>query len=161
MNRVGDTLIHSGDNRCIVHRLVQAEVEFIVVGGLAVAWHCPSRSADDMDLLVNPTAENSVRVASVLDGLGLSGHTSSSFERLGVQVPLKSRQYAELLTPEKDGISFADTARDAVHGKLFNIPVRIAGVATLVAMKERAARAAEAQRDKHLRDIALLRQHTA
>jgi hypothetical protein len=57
MNKVGDTLMHFGANEQIVREFLSVGVEFIVVGGLAVAWYCPDRQADDMDLLVNPTPD--------------------------------------------------------------------------------------------------------
>ncbi len=67
MNRVGDKLLHVGANKELIHAFTSGSVEFIVVGGLAVSWYCCDRKADDMDLLVNPTHENSVRNARALD----------------------------------------------------------------------------------------------
>jgi hypothetical protein len=75
-------------------------------------------------------------------------------------VPLKQNYYAELLTPDKDGPAYAEIAYDAVEGKLFNISVRIASVASLIRLKERAVKSAEAQRDKHLQDIERLKKHS-
>ena len=156
MNKVGDTLLHFGANEGLVRGLVDAGVEFVVVGGLAVAWYCASRQADDMDLLVNPTPENSSRIASVLGDLNVRGFVADSFARLGLQVPLKQTYYAELLTPEKGGATYAEIADTSVAAKLFSIPVRLASVSSLIAMKTRAATAAEAQRGKHQADLELL-----
>jgi len=50
MNKVGDTLIHNGANEELVRALQSEGVEFVVVRGLAVAWYCSDRQADDMDL---------------------------------------------------------------------------------------------------------------
>lgn len=159
MNRIGDSLQHTGSNEQLVHAFTSGGVEFIVVGGLAVAWYCADRQADDMDLLVNPTSENSVKVAGALDGLQLRGFSATSFTKPALQVPLKQHLYAELLTPRADGPSYTEVAETAVDAKLFNIPVRVASPASLIRMKEQAVASAEAQRDKHLKDIERLRKH--
>jgi hypothetical protein len=159
MNRVGDTLLHFGPNEQLLRALIDNGVDFVVVGGLAVSWYCSTRQADDMDLLVNPTSQNSARISEVLARLHLHCHDSASFSRPGLRVPLKQTYYAEILTPPKEGPSFDDVASDAADAKLFNIPVRLASVRSLIQMKQRAAAAAESQRDKHLGDIECLKQH--
>lgn len=157
MNRIGETLIHTGTNEEIIRSFVSGSVEFIVIGGLAVAWYCADRQADDMDLLVNPTADNSRRIASALanlDGLSSVSYTDVSFAKLGLQVRLKEYYYyAELLTPRKDGPTYSEIAKDAVKAKLFNIPVLLASKGSLIRLKEHAAKSAEAERDKHFKDI--------
>jgi hypothetical protein len=153
MNRVGDSLYHFGGNELLVQALASAGVEFVVIGGLAVAWYCADRQADDMDLLVNPTPENSRRLAMALTGLGLHGFSDHSFMRLGLQVPLKGQFYAELLTPTADAPSFSETYAEAERGKLFGIWVWIASRSSLIHMKKAAAASAQAQLEKHLEDI--------
>jgi hypothetical protein len=110
-----------------------------------------------MDLLVNPTPENSARISRALDGLHMNGYTSDSFTKPGLQVPLKQLYYAELLTPQKDGPAYSEVAKDAVDAKLFNIPVRLASVVSLIRLKEQAVASAEGQRAKHLKDIERLK----
>ena len=156
MNRIGDNLVHFGANEGIVCSLLDVGVRFVVVGGLAVAWHCPERQADDMDLLIEPTSENSSRTSEALSRLGLTGFGPESFARLGLQVPLKQNYYAELLTPEPTGLSYVEVESHAVDAKLFGLPVRVASVETLLQMKRRAASSAESQRQKHEADIVLL-----
>jgi len=155
MNRVGDTLRHFGPNEELVRRLLGAQVDFVVIGGLAIAWHCPTRLADDMDLLVNPTEDNSARIAAALVELGFEG-PPDTFLSLGRQVTFKQLHWAELLTPEKDGPQFSDISSLSVPGKLFGMPVKIASVASLLALKKRTLDSANAQRAKHLADLELL-----
>jgi len=159
-NRIGDNLVHFGANEELVHALLATGVKFVVIGGLAVAWYCPERQADDMDLLVEPSAENSARVAAALASLRLHGFTADSFAKAGLQVPMKGAYYAELLTPAQDLPTFSETEAQAVQAKLFNLPVLVASVSTLIAMKKRAAQAQPAQREKHLSDISLLERHS-
>ena len=159
MNRIGDSLHHVGTNAELVRAFISNGVEFVVVGGLAVAWYCSNRQADDMDLLLNPTPENSARVSRALSGLQMHGFSDSSFTKHALQVPLKQHLYAELLTPTAVGPTYSEVASTAVDAKLFNFPVRIASPASLICMKEQAVASAEAQRQKHLDDIECLREH--
>jgi len=159
MNRIGDTLTHFGANEELIRVFKVSEVEFIVIGGLAVAWYCSDRQADDMDLLVNPTPENSARISQALNGLHMSGYSAASFTQPGLQVPLKHIYYAELLTPKNEGLTYSEVDKDAVDAKLFSIPIRLASVASLIQMKEQAISATEAQREKHVKDIERLKQH--
>jgi len=159
MNRIGDSLHHTGANAELVRAFTSGGVEFVVVGGLAVSWYCAERQADDMDLLVNPTPANSACVAHALDGLHIRGFSATSFTKPALQVPLKQHLYAELLTPRPEGPTYTEVAETAVDGKLFNIAVRIASPASLIRMKQQAVASAEAQRDKHLKDIGCLKKH--
>ncbi|MBI3053954.1 MAG: hypothetical protein HYY77_07925 [Betaproteobacteria bacterium] len=159
MNRVGDTLLHVGANEELIRAFTSGGVEFVVVGGLAVAWYCSDRQADDMDLLVNPTLENSARISRALDSLRMHGYSDRSFTKPGLQVPLKQVHYAELLTPQRDGPAYAEVAKDAVDARLFNIPVRVASAAALIRLKEQAVASAETQKDKHVMDIKRLKKN--
>lgn len=101
MNRIDDNLHHFAANEEVVRAFIQNEVECILIGGLAISWHRRIRQADDMDLLVNPTKENSERVAKAFEGLGLKGANANSFTSPGGQASLKQRHYADILTPKK------------------------------------------------------------
>jgi hypothetical protein len=157
MNRIGDNLLHFPANEEVVRSFVKNEVEFILIGGLAISWHRRKRQADDMDLLVNPTKENSERVAKAFEDLGLKGASPNSFTAPGVQAPLKQRHYAEVLTPRKGGVTFSEVAADSVDGKLFQVPIKIASVSTLIKLKQEAVASAAEQLQKHQADVELLR----
>lgn len=162
MNRIGNNLVHYGGNEELVHALIRCRVDFILIGGLAVAWYCETREADDMDILVDPTEENSAKIAKMLLSLGIVGEFDSrSFMRLGVQVPLKHRHYAELLTPHPQGLSYSEVVATATDVCLFNVPVKAASPAALIQMKRLAIETSGAQCDKHRADIACLQQYAA
>jgi hypothetical protein len=159
MNRSGDTLQHTASNAEIVHSLAGNGVEFVLVGGLAVAWYCLERQADDMDLLLNPTSENSGRVSIALTAIGLRGFSADSFTRAGLQVPLKKYFYAELLTPRLEGPSYSEALDGAEKANLFDTLVHVASPTVLIRMKQLALASPEALRDKHVKDIECLRKH--
>ncbi|MEX8520811.1 MAG: hypothetical protein AB3X44_20085 [Leptothrix sp. (in: b-proteobacteria)] len=161
MNRIGENLIHFAPNEELVRAFVNAHVRFVVIGGLAVAWHCAERQADDMDLLIEPSAENSARIEAALKSVGISNLQPGAFARDGLQVPLKQHLYAELLTPRTEGPTFEEVESQAVDGRLFNLPVQIASRTTLLKMKSIAVAAGDSSAEKHQRDIDLLHQHDA
>ena len=156
MNRIGNNLIHFGMNKRIISTFSQNLVEFIVIGGLAVAWYCATRQADDMDLLVNPTVENSERIWRAFNSLDINGYNKLSFVKSGLQVPLKKIHYAEILTPKENGPTYSETIKDSVDAKIFDFPVQVASVAILIQMKKLAVSSIETEKDKHLADIVLL-----
>ncbi len=154
--------MHFGGNEALVRALLDHHVEFMVIGGLAVSWYSPERQADDMDLLVNPTMENSERLYSALSSLGLNGFSPKSFSQVGIQAPLKSQFYAELLTPKMDGPSYAECSTGLVQGKLYGLPVAIVGLEALIRLKEHAVQKHESAStteplEKHRQDVARLR----
>lgn len=153
MNRIDDNLVCFGANRCVVEQLVKAGVEFVVVGGLAIAWHCTNRCADDMDLLLRPTEENFDRLRIALHALHLHLEEGALDAR---QIPLKGQYYCDLLTPRRDGASFDEVLQSAVKGKLFYFPVSIASPAVLLQMKRQALSDAGQDTAKHRADIQLL-----
>lgn len=161
MNRFGDNLICTGANEQLVAAFVANDVDFLLVGGLAVAWHCQTREADDMDLLVNPTPANSRRVHNALQSLNVVGHDASSFARTSVQAPVKQYRYADVLTPASDGPTFEEIADATVPANLFGIAIRLPTIPMLVRLKEHALTANSGNRDKHLADIVLLQDSSA
>lgn len=48
-------------------------VEYVIVGGYAVAFHGHIRSTKDMDILVRPTPRNAKRLILALDEFGFGG----------------------------------------------------------------------------------------
>lgn len=53
----------------LIAALVEGGIEFIVVGGFAVAAHGYPRATKDIDICPNPTTENLARLADVLAAL--------------------------------------------------------------------------------------------
>ncbi|MGZ5575903.1 MAG: hypothetical protein ACXWEV_03420 [Methylobacter sp.] len=159
MNRIGDNLICAGLNKEIVKVFFAFDVEFILVGGLAISWYCSSRKADDMDILVNPTKENSEKITNARGKLGLTNFPSDCFAKPSVQAPIKQIYYCDIITPARNGLTFENLMKDSVLGRLFNITVHIPSIENLIKMKESAINSAGKELNKHQRDIGLLRKH--
>lgn len=124
-------------------------VEYIVVGGHAVAFHGHPRFTGDIDFFVRPTSENAARVLGALRDFGFG------------DLPLISRDFT---TPERivqlgqppnridlltsiSGVEFDDAWNDRIPGNLDEQPVNFLGFDTLVRNKKASGR------DKDLADV--------
>lgn len=159
MNRIGDDLYTTGSNKEIVQVFTELSVEFVLIGGLAVAWYCSDRQADDMDLLVNPTEENAARITQALSRLRYANIDQKLLCIPNVQLPLKQNHYAEVLTPHTQGPSFENVVQSAVHGSVFGIPTLIASAQSLIELKRLAVASESEAMQKHLLDIEWLEPH--
>ena len=157
VNKIDGTLQCNGSNKQVIEALVKNSVEFLLIGGLAVSWFCP-RQADDMDILVNPSLENSRKVFHSIVSLGyLEGFAETSFSRNGVLAHLKKYHYADILTPKETWPSYKKLASDAVEASIFNIPIKLPSVLNLIELKNLAIKEAEESIEKHQNDIRLLK----
>ena len=156
MHRFSDNLTHWRSNEELVRALVANDVDFVLIGGLAVAWYCESRQADDMDLLVAPTVENSNRIYDALTSLQLADFAADSFARDDVRARITDRYYAELLTPSTGGPAYREVVQSAEPAMLLGVPVRVPSREMLVRLKLHALAAKHDGRDKHLSDVELL-----
>jgi hypothetical protein len=133
------------DYRDLLLELIDVGVEFVVVGGWAVAVHGHARATDDLDILVRPTAENAAKVYLALQQFGapLEAHgvTAGLFarERYGYRIGVKP-MLIEILTAVS-GIDFAEASRDPVLVKIEGHPVPFIGLHALLANKRAAGRA--------------------
>jgi hypothetical protein len=124
--------------------LLEAEAEFLLVGGWAVVLYGHVRATDDMDVFVRPSKMNSERVFAALEAFGAPlrahGVTAHQFAkegnayRFGI-VPFK----VEILT-KISGVSFDEALRDAKSFELEGHRIPYIGKAALIANKKAAGR---------------------
>lgn len=143
----------------IVAALKAAEVEFIVVGGFAVAAHGFPRATKDVDICPEPTESNLERLASALDALDAKPNGLDEFAgefdlspdstglRMGGNWTLMTRhgRLDVLQTFSFEGGDdgeggYADLVSHAVERKFFGHQVRFCGYDELVRMKRAAGR---------------------
>lgn len=154
------SIFAKAENAKLLEHLRQASVEFLVVGGAAVAFHgCRDHGQfDDLDLLIAPTIENCRKIVDALSAAGVPLTASAeALAKPAIQVPVKNWQYwAEILTPRK-GFDFDSIARSALPGLVGEQPVRIISRADLIRMKEDVVVRLREDLGKHERDLACLR----
>ncbi|HXG88574.1 MAG TPA: hypothetical protein VNJ02_09580 [Vicinamibacterales bacterium] len=62
------------DFRDILSTFIEYRVEFLVVGGYAMAAHRLPRATKDLDLWIRPSVDNATRVLQALDAFGAPRH---------------------------------------------------------------------------------------
>jgi hypothetical protein len=161
------SLITFGGNADFVFLLVKARVEFLVIGGLAVAFHkCRSGlNVDDLDLLMNPSVENVKRFIDVLKGLNVCSLPSiEQWARPNLRINFRPFYYLDVLTPGEEvtgeDVNFSEllsrSEQGCLQGNQGDIPVYIISLPDLVKMKRKAVQKLSEEKKKHEDDLRCL-----
>jgi hypothetical protein len=135
--------------------LQRHDAKFIIVGAYAMAVHGRPRASQDIDILIEPSAENAQRVARALDEFGYPELAKESVEAFA-----KTPRMASLGVPPLridimnyiDGVPFARAYAGALHERFGGLDLRFLGLADFVATKKASGRT------KDLLDIELLKE---
>jgi hypothetical protein len=142
----------------LVEALNDAGVEYIVIGGLAVAAHGYVRATKDLDIVPQPSDGNLRRLASVLRDLDAANYGTGDFE--AAEFPFDPRDPAELAeggnfvlmttrgrldvmqwVPGIPGdVAYEHLERSAIRTDVLGQPVRVCSLEDLIAMKQAAGR---------------------
>ena len=140
----------------LLHSLSEGQVQYVLVGGMAVQLHGFMRSTFDIDLVLAMNDANLVRFIEVAKRFGLIPSIPVSIESLrnSTQIEQWHREKGMLAfalrEPEAGGgivdilvrpeVSFEQLMENAVVGKLFGQQVWIAAIDDLLMMKRIANR---------------------
>jgi hypothetical protein len=133
------------DYEDLLREFVEGGVDFLLVGGWAVAVHGHGRATDDMDVLVRATPENATKVYAALERYGapLQAHGVTeglfSHEQYGYRIGRKPL-LIEILTTI-DGVTFDEASDEAVIVQLQDLKVPVIGRRPLLANKRASGRA--------------------
>jgi hypothetical protein len=118
------------------------KVKAVVVGGHALAFHGHPRYTKDLDLFVEPTAENAARLLDALAdfGFGGVGLTTDDFSSPGKIVQLGVAPNRVDLMTAIDGVSFDDAWAGRVSGTFGQQPVAYLGRSEFLRNKQAAGR---------------------
>lgn len=135
----------------ILRRLTEAEVEFVLVGGLALGAWGVVRGTKDVDIVISPEPDNLKRVAGV--AVDIHGHvqTGESFfsSRLSIAGQLASGEQVAIETDlgrldvvqGLDGVpDYEDLHARSVETEILGVKVAVCSVEDLRAMKQVAGR---------------------
>jgi hypothetical protein len=94
----------------LLRAFVDAEVRFMIVGAYALALHGRPRATGDLDVWVEATPENAVRVVRALTEFGapLSGVSRDDFAREGVTYQIGVPPVRIDILTELTGLRFAE-----------------------------------------------------
>jgi predicted nucleotidyltransferase len=135
--------------------LISRKVEFVVVGGHAVAFHGHPRYTGDIDIFIRPSPENAAKVMDALVAFGFGG-LSISMEDLSK--PARTIQLGrppnriDLLTIIS-GVSFEEAWETRVRGDLGGQGVDYIGFDALILNKQASGRDRDQMDVKQLQRI--------
>ena len=125
----GSTMEIQQDFRDLLELFNAHKVEFIIVGGYALAFHGAPRYTGDIDIYVKPDAENAKRIMSALAefGFGSVGLSAEDFEKPGQVVQLGVPPVRIDIITSIKGVSWNEAFSHRAPGKYGDIQVHYIG----------------------------------
>ena len=125
-----------------VRLLVDLEIEFVVVGAFALAFHGHPRYTRDVDFFVRPSEANSMKIERAIKEFGFAslGLKASDFYDPDVVVQLGQEPNRIDLITRIDGVTFDEVWRGKVAGNLGDSAVWFISPADYVKNKRAAGR---------------------
>jgi hypothetical protein len=135
------------DLREFIESLNSHEVEFVVVGAHAVAFHGFPRFTGDIDLLVRPTRDNAERVMAALKAFGFAspGLSATDFIRPDSVVQLGVPPNRIDLLTAITGVGFDEAWAGRSAGALGGLSVNFLGYDSLLKNKQATGRGKDAE----------------
>jgi len=105
------------------------EVEYIIVGAYALAFHGVPRYTGDMDIFVKPEGENAQRIIAALDefGFGSVGLTATDFEAEDKVVQLGVPPVRVDIITSMTGVSWEEAFSSRAEGRYGDVLVHYIG----------------------------------
>lgn len=118
------------------------KVEYLIVGGYALAYHGAPRLTGDMDILVKPEAKNAGRILKALSAFGFKslGIEPRDFSTPGRVIQLGVPPVRVDLLTSLTGVSWKAASAGSVAGKYGRLSVRFLGRKQFVANKRAVGR---------------------
>jgi hypothetical protein len=137
------------DFKDFVELLNKHQVEYMVIGGYALAFHGEPRFTGDMDIWIDCTVVNAGKMVEVMRDFGAAslGFTSEDFlddkiiKQIG-QPPLRIDILGEI-----DGVQYKDAKKNKQYFKSQNLSIPFIGVSDFIKNKEASGR------KKDLKDV--------
>lgn len=154
------------DIQGILERLAEADVDYIVIGGVAVGFHGYVRATKDLDIVPAPDRQNLERLVGVLRGLDAELDGAGEFDPAELPNPLDPATLAlggnwvlqtrlgrfDVMQWLGDVQLWSMLSPGAAEVDMDGVPVKVAGYDDLVVLKRQAARPSD------LEDLERLRQ---
>lgn len=117
-------------------------VEYMIVGGYALAFHGAPRFTGDLDLFVKPDPDNAWRILAALEEFGFAsvGLTTADFARPDQVVQLGVPPVRIDIITSLTGVSWDEAFTDRVVGHYGDIPVDYIGRERFIANKRATGR---------------------
>ena len=122
--------------------LNEHKVEYVIVGGYALAFHGAPRYTGDMDILVKPDNQNAKRILAALKDFGFGGLALSieDFEKADMIVQLGVAPVRIDIITSLTAVTWEQVYSNRVKGKYGDVPVAYIGREQFIANKRATAR---------------------
>ncbi len=130
------------DFRELLELFNKHKVEYLIVGGYALAFHGAPRVTGDIDLFVRPTDDNAERILAALDefGFGSLDLSRKDFTTPGMVVQLGVPPVRIDIITRVSGVSWQQADAGKVAGRYADAPVFFIGRDDLIANKKATGR---------------------
>ena len=153
-------VLTKAENEKLIFHFQASNVEFLVIGGTAMALHgCRNQDdVDDLDLLIAPTDDNAQKVLTALAKASVNLNVAATaLTKPKVQVSIKTWQYyAEILTPAKE-YDFSKMFDASFLARIGEKTISVISQTDLIRMKQDAVNQLSADLAKHQKDLEMLR----
>jgi predicted nucleotidyltransferase len=143
------------DYKELLQRLNECEARYLIVGGYAVMKYAEPRFTKDLDVWVENSTENSVRVFEALKKFGapldLDKITPETFTRAGLTYQMGLAPIRIDVLTQITGVEFVSAWGSRVEGSIFGVPVHFISLGQLIANKQATGRSSDLEQLEHLR----------
>jgi hypothetical protein len=136
--------LYSEEHYKVLSALIKYEVRFLLVGGIASIYYGVNRNTGDLDILVEPSKENGLRVVNALKSLQLDvpEFSPEEFERDLVLAFGFPPDAVDILN-STPGIDFHEAYKNSLPVRLDDLTVRLIDIHDLIRNKESLRRTGE------------------
>jgi len=136
----------------LLRAFVDRDVRFLIVGAYALGVHGRPRATGDLDVWVEPTPANAVRVIEALQSFGAPLHdvTAADFSRPGIVFQMGLPPFRIDLLTNLSGLTFAEAWPDRTTAPFGDIVVDVIGREAFIRNKRATGRAKDLGDDEGL-----------
>lgn len=135
-------------------RLLNAHsAEYLIIGAQALAAHGYVRATSDIDILINPSAENISRVRAALEAFGYDTSDASLEDFQSKKILFRKYWYDVDIHPTAKGIKTEEALHNKFSGTYEGIPTFFSSLDDLIKMKKEAGRPEDLADLLHLEEI--------
>ncbi len=129
------------DTESLLRSLNARRVRYVVIGASAFPAHGYGRAKLDVDILIEPTAENASRTPAALTDIGYDVEEVTADEMLEKKILFRQYVLDVDIHPDATGVTFDQVWKNKVRRKVGNTFAYFAGLNDLIKMKRAANRA--------------------
>lgn len=149
------------DHRLVLQKMLDKNVDFILVGGYAVIYHGYDRLTGDMDIWLQPDNENKKKLLSALIELGFDEEGIAVIDSWDFTKPQlfhigNKPDLTDFMT-YLSGIKYAATKQNAIHTNIDGLNLYVIHLNNLLENKKASGRLKDLTDIEHLQKVFKLR----